>query len=222
MARKGISEETIIDEAMQLIREDGADGLSMRKLAARLHIQAPSLYNHYQGVSDILQAAAARTEQMLSREIAAAADGKTRGDAFRAFASAQLSFSLREPNLYEVLLRLPSLHSEEADRIAERTVRPILNILSQYDLTRAEKIHLHRMIRSFLHGFFALSRAGFLSHREYSTTESFDASVDYFLTLIEQLETKRQGSAPSDAKPAVTEQTERSGSDQSKSKRTYS
>lgn len=42
--RKALTKETIVDEATALIDDEGLDGLSMRKLAARLGVQAASLY----------------------------------------------------------------------------------------------------------------------------------------------------------------------------------
>lgn len=46
-SRRGrLSVHSIVDEAMQLARIDGVAGLSMRKLAARLGVEAMSLYYH--------------------------------------------------------------------------------------------------------------------------------------------------------------------------------
>lgn len=41
-----LSRETIIAEALELLNEVGLDGLSLRPLAARLGVKAPSLYWH--------------------------------------------------------------------------------------------------------------------------------------------------------------------------------
>ena len=46
MQKATLSEELIVKEAMTLIDQDGLDGLSMRKLAARLGVQAATLYYH--------------------------------------------------------------------------------------------------------------------------------------------------------------------------------
>ena len=36
----------IVDAALELLEEEGADGLSMRRIAERLGIRAPSIYKH--------------------------------------------------------------------------------------------------------------------------------------------------------------------------------
>lgn len=46
MAKRNLSKEEIIDEAIKLLRSDGLEGLSMRNLATRLNVRAPTLYYH--------------------------------------------------------------------------------------------------------------------------------------------------------------------------------
>lgn len=41
-----LSEEMILVEAIALLREEGLDEVTLRKLAARLDVEAPSLYRH--------------------------------------------------------------------------------------------------------------------------------------------------------------------------------
>ncbi|QNG20696.1 TetR family transcriptional regulator [Rhodococcus triatomae] len=57
MARRttALTRAVIRDAALELIDEGGLDGLSMRKLAARLGVQAPSLYSHYTNKNDLLE-----------------------------------------------------------------------------------------------------------------------------------------------------------------------
>jgi AcrR family transcriptional regulator len=43
----------IVDAAEDLLEEQGPDGLTMRTLAARLGIQAPSLYKHVAGKDEL-------------------------------------------------------------------------------------------------------------------------------------------------------------------------
>jgi TetR/AcrR family tetracycline transcriptional repressor len=44
--RRNLTKDLIVAEAMKLIDEEGLEGLSMRKLAARLGVQAATLYYH--------------------------------------------------------------------------------------------------------------------------------------------------------------------------------
>ncbi|MBY6270109.1 TetR family transcriptional regulator, partial [Parageobacillus thermoglucosidasius] len=42
-----LRKEQIIEEALQLLNESGLEGVTLRKLAKRLGVQAPALYWHF-------------------------------------------------------------------------------------------------------------------------------------------------------------------------------
>ena len=67
---------------------------------------------------------------------------------------------------------------------AWQSVEPIRIALNQYQLSEADSIHLNRMFRSMIHGYISLAAAGYLAHQKYSTQESFDATVEYFISLV--------------------------------------
>lgn len=47
--RRPLTRERVLEEALALVDEQGLDALTMRALAARLHVEAMSLYNHVPG-----------------------------------------------------------------------------------------------------------------------------------------------------------------------------
>lgn len=53
-----IQREQVIQTALLLLNEEGLEGLTMRKLAQALHIQAPSLYWHFQNKQALIDAMA--------------------------------------------------------------------------------------------------------------------------------------------------------------------
>ncbi|MFJ6630967.1 TetR/AcrR family transcriptional regulator C-terminal domain-containing protein [Streptomyces sp. NPDC091376] len=52
--REPLSRDRIVGAALVIIDEEGMDALSMRRIAARLGVQAMSLYNHVRSKDDIL------------------------------------------------------------------------------------------------------------------------------------------------------------------------
>ena len=48
--------DRILDEALSLFAENGYDGTSVEEIAEKVGIKAPSLYNHFKGKEDILNA----------------------------------------------------------------------------------------------------------------------------------------------------------------------
>ncbi|WP_034267449.1 TetR/AcrR family transcriptional regulator [Actinospica robiniae] len=53
-----LSREKIVEAALALIDEEGLGALSTRRLAARLGVSGPSLYNHFATMDDLLDAVA--------------------------------------------------------------------------------------------------------------------------------------------------------------------
>ena len=60
MTRDVLSREKVLDAALQLADRHGLGGLSMRKLAAELGVEAMSLYNHVANKADLLDGMAGR------------------------------------------------------------------------------------------------------------------------------------------------------------------
>jgi AcrR family transcriptional regulator len=52
--RETLTREKVLQAAMTLVDEEGLEGLSMRRLAAALNVQAMSLYNHVANKADLL------------------------------------------------------------------------------------------------------------------------------------------------------------------------
>lgn len=78
---------------------------------------------------------------------------------------------------------------------AWHSVEPIRIALNQYQLSKADSIHLNRMFRSMIHGYISLAAAGYLAHQKYSTQESFDATVEYFISLVHLQEMQNTNNA---------------------------
>ena len=78
---------------------------------------------------------------------------------------------------------------------AWHSVEPIRIALNQYKLSDADSIHLNRMFRSMIHGYISLAAAGYLAHQKYSTLESFDATVEYFISLVHLQEKQHTNNA---------------------------
>ncbi|MGN6206890.1 TetR family transcriptional regulator [Humibacter sp.] len=66
-----LNRERVLEEALRLVDDDGLDALSLRTLAARLKVQAPTLYWHVKNKSELLDALA---DAIMDEAIAAVPD----------------------------------------------------------------------------------------------------------------------------------------------------
>ena len=53
MQKRNLTKQAICTAAIQLIESDGLEGLSMRKIASKLKVEAASLYNHIVNKSEL-------------------------------------------------------------------------------------------------------------------------------------------------------------------------
>ena len=194
MARTGLPYGFILDTALQLVEEKGFDKFSMHDLAKALGIKTPSLYNHFSGIKQLQKELALKIEQDLYHQSTQAMKDKSPDDMIRSLAHTQLEYAKQHPHLYQVILALPAieksnltdsvLSKSDTANAAWHSVEPIRIALNQYQLSEADSIHLNRMFRSMIHGYISLAAAGYLAHQKYSTQESFDATVEYFISLV--------------------------------------
>lgn len=73
----GITIAAIVDAALAVIRADGVGGLTMRAVAERLHVRAPSLYHHVRNKSELLDLVARNAFDQFAADSAAYGDLRT-------------------------------------------------------------------------------------------------------------------------------------------------
>jgi AcrR family transcriptional regulator len=141
----------IVTAARLLLEEEGAEGLSMRRLADRLGIRAPSIYKHLPDKRALEHAliSDAFEEQAVAFE-AELADP----DPIAAIAGAYRDFARRQPHLYRLLTERPLDRERLVPGAEERAARPVLEAFGDRDLARAAWSFAHGMTILELNGRF--------------------------------------------------------------------
>jgi len=143
--------QEIVAAARELLEEEGADALSMRRLADRLGIRAPSIYKHLPDkralenaiVSDLFEEVAA------AFEAAAAGDDPLAGitDTYRRFAR-------EHPHLFRLMTERPLDRDRLTPGAEERAAAPIVRAAGDPDTARAVWAFAHGMTVLELNGRF--------------------------------------------------------------------
>ena len=141
----------IVAAARELLDEEGPSGLSMRRLAQRLGIQAPSLYKHLPDkralenaiISDGFEEQAAAFEQALEAE-----------DPLTALAAAYRTFALRHPHLYRLMTDGPLDRDRLMPGAEDRAAAPVVHATRDGDTARALWAFAHGMTILELNGRF--------------------------------------------------------------------
>ena len=135
----GPNKARIFSEALLLVQEKGIQSLSMRNLADRLHIKAPSLYKHISGRDEIVAELQAVGIESFAKAIMKAGPTK------RAKALSYRNWATTNPHLYEVTFRIPLLRERLPQGLEEGVTQMIIQITG--------KDHEHaRAVWALMHG----------------------------------------------------------------------
>ncbi|HXV32493.1 MAG TPA: TetR/AcrR family transcriptional regulator [Gaiellaceae bacterium] len=143
----------IVTAARALLDEEGPGALTMRRLADRLGIRAPSLYKHLSG-KEALEAAVISDG---FAELAEAFEGAVAGaaDPLGALAAAYRRFGLEKPHLYRLMTERPLRRDLLASGVEERAAAPLLAATGRDEaLARAAWAFAHGMTVLELNGRF--------------------------------------------------------------------
>ena len=144
-----ITREVVLAAALEIIDRDGADGLSMRRLAAVLDRDAMIVYRHAANKAALLDGVA---EIVLAQLKVDSADPDWAGQ-LRVVARDYRRLALAHPHVVPLLVTRPL-----ATPLALRppgTLRPledILALLTRAGFTGPDALHIYRAIFGFLHG----------------------------------------------------------------------
>ncbi|CAM5236007.1 hypothetical protein SALBM135S_00620 [Streptomyces alboniger] len=143
----------IVRAARELLEESGAEKLTMRSLADRLGIKAPSLYKHFPDKSAVEVELIAQALGELA-EVFEAAEAEAPGS-LDAFTDAYRAYALRHPHLYRLATERPLPRRSLPEGLEDRAAAPLVRACEgDGDLARAIWAFAHGMVILEIHGRF--------------------------------------------------------------------
>lgn len=148
----------------QLLEEEGPEALTMRRLAERVGIRAPSLYKHVPDKAALeaaiiatgFEEAAATFEQAVEGADEGPGEGRgegpgeqrpaARGNALVALAAAYRRFALEHPHLYRLMNSGPLPREHLPPGLENRTAAPLLRAAGSQARARAVWAFAHGMV----------------------------------------------------------------------------
>jgi AcrR family transcriptional regulator len=122
--RRRDTRETILTAAWEVVREEGLAGLTMRDLAGRVGIKAPSLYSYFASKLDIYDAMFRQAYEEIESRMRPFLDAEEMDrDSFRAGSRTFFDFCTEDPERYQLLFQRtlpgfePSPESYERARV---------------------------------------------------------------------------------------------------------
>jgi AcrR family transcriptional regulator len=143
----------IVAQARELLEEEGPDALTMRRLAARLGIRAPSLYKHVASKEELeMGVVALGFEESAERFETAVAANRRRP--LSALAAAYRAFALEHPHLYRLMTDRPLRRDLLPPGVEGRAAAPLLAAAGSLSRARAVWAFAHGMTTLELNGRF--------------------------------------------------------------------
>ena len=136
----------IIAAARELLEREGPAGLSMRRVAERLGIRAPSLYKHVRDKGELEAALISEGFEETAERFEATGSLAELGAVYRAFA-------LEHPHLYRLMLQGPLARERLSPGAEQRAAAPVIAAVGG-DRDRA------RAVFAFAHGMVILELDG--------------------------------------------------------------
>ena len=177
--RGGLDHATVVEAAAKLVDEEGVEQLTLGRLAERLGVRTPSLYNHVAGLPGLKHDLALFCSRELLDRLLRATIGKSRAEAIFALANAYRAYARETPGRYAFTVPAPDPGDQVLAAVAQQLVDVGRAVLAPYSLSEEEAIHAIRSLRSIVHGFISLEVAG-----GFGMPVDLDASFQWHVNLF--------------------------------------
>ena len=186
--RSNLTKEAVVSAAADLLNTEGLEALSLHRLAGRLGIRTPSLYNHVDGLPGLRHELSLMNARNLAERLSEAAIGRSGPELAMAVMRAYRSYIKEYPGLYLSTLRASGMQEEmrlDLEQEEERSVRVGLAVMASFGLQGEDAIHAVRALRSLVHGFATLEISGGFG-MPLDLDESFTRMVGVFIVGLEK------------------------------------
>ena len=175
-----VTRERLVEEAVVLLDEHGDAALTLSAVARRLGVRTPSLYHHVVGLDGLRHEVRVHGIGRLGDALQRATAGRARRAALEALAGSYVAFARAHPGLYALTLAGGTEGDPRVERAAARVIETVLAVLAGYGLEGDAALHATRYLRSVLHGFVSLERAG-----GFALALDLEASFGHLLDAVD-------------------------------------
>lgn len=181
MPRAGLDTEKVVDAASDIVDRDGADALTLARVAERVGVKAPSLYNHVGGLEDLKRRLALRGVRRLADACRSATMGRSGSEALAETMQAYRREALEHPGLYRLTQTPAPSDDAEWEEASTALLEAVFAILAGYGLEGDDAVHAARTIRSAVHGFATLEGEG-----GFGLPQDLDETFRFVITTLDR------------------------------------
>lgn len=194
--------ETILTRAIDIIKKEGFQRMTMRKIAAKNNMSATNLYNYFSNKDEIYINILIKGFKLLYENLNKAYESqKNPIERGKSFVKAYLTFGIENYNYYEIMFspalpkyndyvgtpleRLAAIEMDYSQNIIDLSVSTIVEVLGKNNaLDPAETERRMIEIWSMLHGMISLYNSRMIDYVIKKPVETYDSIVDDLLSYI--------------------------------------
>lgn len=180
--KRDLSKEKIINLYIHLAHDIGLNKVSFPRIAEKLEVKTPSLYNHFKNLDDLKVQTAIYLHQELNELLMQELVGKSKGDALSQYAFTYRTFAKEFSSVYELLNTIPLMQNTVLSEAGAKNNQVLTKILNSFDLSEEKTIVKSRSFRSMLHGYITLNQLGYFQNPRLDDDESFNLMIEEFIS----------------------------------------
>jgi AcrR family transcriptional regulator len=175
--RQRLTTASVVDAALALLDEHGADGLTLAAVAARTGVATPSLYKHVGSLAELKAHVAARVLEDMTDRFTKAVLGRSGDDAVGTLMHEYRAYVREHPKRYAAMPMDP-LHDPLLQEAGAKLVEVMFAALRGYGLEGSDAVHATRRLRVVVHGF-----AHIESNGGFGLPEGLDDTYDQLVRM---------------------------------------
>lgn len=151
-----ISREMVIETACNIADEKGLHNVSLKVVAEKLGIRTPSLYNHIEGLDELLREVAHQGMRTMNERMMQAAVGRAGDEAIRCIAVEYLNFMIEHPGIYETIQWGTWNGTEKTAELFAEYTKLLGRIVRSCGCREEKTDEIVKLLSGILHGFTTL------------------------------------------------------------------
>ncbi len=157
MPRAGLSPHAVVDAALGILDARGLEGLTLKAIADRTGVAAPSLYKHVRGLPELRRLLAIRILTETADHMGAVVMGRAGEDALKAYLTEYRLLASKYPHR-TALIERTSYDDPTFAAAAERLINVAYAVVRGFGLVDEDLVHAVRTVRAAVIGFVGLEQ----------------------------------------------------------------
>jgi len=175
--RSRLSPVKVVDAALELVDEQGVEGLTLAAVASRTGVATPSLYKHVASLGELRGHVGVRVLEEMTDRFTTAVLGLSGDDAVEALMHAYRAYVHERPKRYAAMPMDP-LHDDLQLAAGMKLMEVMLATLRGYGLEGSAAVHATRRLRVIVHGFASIESSG-----GFGLPEGLDDTYDQLVRM---------------------------------------